>query len=166
MTIHPKVTPIYQTSVFKFASLAELEEYYTAPGRGGRYGYSRSEHPNSEEFVAAVAALEGATGGGRGDRGGAGRAAGRRAGHLPGRRPHPVPGRAVRRLGGAALAGNEPARHRDHLRAAGRAVRPSPLAPAHHPARAGRGTEQPAADRARRSAPSPRLPGAGCFTAD
>ena len=61
--IHPKVTPIYQTSVFKFASLAELEEYYTAPGRGGRYGYSRSEHPNTEELVAAVARLEGVAGG-------------------------------------------------------------------------------------------------------
>ncbi|RZK24202.1 MAG: aminotransferase class V-fold PLP-dependent enzyme, partial [Hymenobacter sp.] len=62
--IHPKVTPIYQTSVFKFASLAELEAYYTTPGRGGRYGYSRSEHPNSDELVAEVARLEGAAGGG------------------------------------------------------------------------------------------------------
>jgi cystathionine beta-lyase/cystathionine gamma-synthase len=62
--IHPKVTPIYQTSVFKFSSLAELEEYYTTPGRGGRYGYSRSEHPNSDELVAEVARLEGAEGGG------------------------------------------------------------------------------------------------------
>ena len=62
--IHPKVTPIYQTSVFKFSSLAELEAYYTTPGRGGRYGYSRSEHPNSDELVAEVARLEGATGGG------------------------------------------------------------------------------------------------------
>jgi cystathionine beta-lyase/cystathionine gamma-synthase len=62
--IHPKVTPIYQTSVFKFASLAELEAYYTTPGRGGMYGYSRSEHPNSDELVAEVARLEGATGGG------------------------------------------------------------------------------------------------------
>jgi cystathionine beta-lyase/cystathionine gamma-synthase len=61
--IHPKVTPIYQTSVFKFSSLAELEEYYTAPDHGGRYGYSRSEHPNSDELVAEVARLEGATGG-------------------------------------------------------------------------------------------------------
>ncbi len=64
MDLHPKVTPIYQTSVFKFGSLAELDEYYTAPDRGGRYGYSRSEHPNSEEFVAEVAKLEGAAGGG------------------------------------------------------------------------------------------------------
>jgi cystathionine beta-lyase/cystathionine gamma-synthase len=61
--IHPKVTPIYQTSVFKFSSLAELEEYYTTPGRGGMYGYSRSEHPNSDELVAEVARLEGAAGG-------------------------------------------------------------------------------------------------------
>jgi cystathionine beta-lyase/cystathionine gamma-synthase len=62
--IHPKVTPIYQTSVFKFASLAELETYYTTPDHGGMYGYSRSEHPNSDELVAEVAKLEGAAGGG------------------------------------------------------------------------------------------------------
>ncbi|MFD1871747.1 trans-sulfuration enzyme family protein [Hymenobacter bucti] len=61
--IHPKVTPIYQTSVFKFSSLAELETYYTAPDHGGMYGYSRSEHPNSDELVAEVARLEGAAGG-------------------------------------------------------------------------------------------------------
>jgi cystathionine beta-lyase/cystathionine gamma-synthase len=61
--IHPKVTPIYQTSVFKFSSLAELETYYTVPGHGGMYGYSRSEHPNSDELVAEVARLEGAAGG-------------------------------------------------------------------------------------------------------
>jgi cystathionine beta-lyase/cystathionine gamma-synthase len=61
--IHPKVTPIYQTSVFKFSSLAELETYYTAPDHGGMYGYSRSEHPNSDELVAEVAKLEGANGG-------------------------------------------------------------------------------------------------------
>ena len=62
--IHPKVTPIYQTSVFKFSSLGELEDYYTTPGRKGLYGYSRSEHPNSDELVAEVAKLEGAAGGG------------------------------------------------------------------------------------------------------
>ena len=62
--IHPKVTPIYQTSVFKFASLAELETYYTTPDHGGMYGYSRSEHPNSDELVAEVIKLEGAAGGG------------------------------------------------------------------------------------------------------
>jgi len=62
--IHPKVTPIYQTSVFKFASLAELETYYNTPDHGGMYGYSRSEHPNSDELVAEIVRLEGATGGG------------------------------------------------------------------------------------------------------
>jgi cystathionine beta-lyase/cystathionine gamma-synthase len=62
--IRPKVTPIYQTSVFKFASLAELETYYTTPEHGGMYGYSRSEHPNSDELVAEVIKLEGASGGG------------------------------------------------------------------------------------------------------
>jgi cystathionine beta-lyase/cystathionine gamma-synthase len=61
--IHPKVTPIYQTSVFKFSSLAELETYYTSPDHGGMYGYSRSEHPNSDELVTEVAKLEGASGG-------------------------------------------------------------------------------------------------------
>jgi cystathionine beta-lyase/cystathionine gamma-synthase len=62
--IHPKVTPIYQTSVFKFNSLAELDEYYNAPGRNGRYAYSRAENPNTDELVAEVARLEGAEGGG------------------------------------------------------------------------------------------------------
>ncbi len=63
MPIHPKVTPIYQTAVFKFGSLAELDAYYAAPGQDGHYAYSRAEHPNSDELVRAVAALEGATGG-------------------------------------------------------------------------------------------------------
>jgi cystathionine beta-lyase/cystathionine gamma-synthase len=62
--INPKVTPIYQTSVFKFASLAELETYYNTPDHGGMYGYSRSEHPNSDELVAEIVRLEGAAGGG------------------------------------------------------------------------------------------------------
>ncbi|GAA4353898.1 bifunctional cystathionine gamma-lyase/homocysteine desulfhydrase [Hymenobacter saemangeumensis] len=64
MNIHPKVTPIYQTSVFKFGSLAELEEYYTAPSHNGRYCYSRAENPNTDELVNEVARLEGAAGGG------------------------------------------------------------------------------------------------------
>jgi len=62
--IHPKVTPIYQTSVFKFSSLDELEEYYTAPQHNGRYCYSRAENPNTDELVAEVARFEGAQGGG------------------------------------------------------------------------------------------------------
>ncbi len=63
MPIHPKSPPIYQTSVFTFGSLAELDEYYAAPGQDGRYAYARAEHPNSDAFVAAVARLEDAAGG-------------------------------------------------------------------------------------------------------
>jgi cystathionine beta-lyase/cystathionine gamma-synthase len=79
-SIHPKITPIYQTSVFKFSSLAELETYYTAPDHGGMYGYSRSEHPNSDELVTEVARLEGASGGGVAT--GAGLAHGQHGGHV------------------------------------------------------------------------------------
>jgi cystathionine beta-lyase/cystathionine gamma-synthase len=63
MPISPKSPPIYQTSVFTFGSLAELDAYYAAPGRGGRYAYARSEHPNADAFIAGVAKLEGAEGG-------------------------------------------------------------------------------------------------------
>lgn len=63
MPITPKVPPIYQSSVFTFASLAELEAYYQAPGQDGHYCYSRAENPTSDDFVKAVAQLEGATGG-------------------------------------------------------------------------------------------------------
>jgi cystathionine beta-lyase/cystathionine gamma-synthase len=108
MNIHPKVTPIYQTSVFKFNSLAELEEYYTVPGRGGRYGYSRSEHPNSDELVAEVAKLEGAEGGGVAT--GAG-LAGLLAAVL-------ATCRAVRGLSSTAFGRAVALRHRDNLRAA------------------------------------------------
>ncbi len=63
MPISPKTPPIYQTSVFTFGSLAELEAYYAAPGQDGRYAYARAEHPNSDAFVMAVAKLEHAAGG-------------------------------------------------------------------------------------------------------
>ncbi len=63
MPTHPKSPPIYQTSVFTFGSLAELDDYYAHPGQGGRYAYARAEHPNSDGFVDAVARLEGGTGG-------------------------------------------------------------------------------------------------------
>lgn len=61
--ITSKVPPIYQSSVFTFNSLAELEAYYAAPGQDGRYAYSRIENPTTDEFVNAVAQLEGAVGG-------------------------------------------------------------------------------------------------------
>ena len=61
MDINPKITPIYQTSVFKFADLNELEQYFGEPG--SRYMYSRSGNPNSDELAAAVNQLEGGAGG-------------------------------------------------------------------------------------------------------
>ncbi|MBC7448852.1 MAG: aminotransferase class I/II-fold pyridoxal phosphate-dependent enzyme [Hymenobacteraceae bacterium] len=61
--ISPKTPPIYQSSVFTFRSLAELDAYYDAPGQDGRYAYARAEHPNSDAFAATVAKLESGTGG-------------------------------------------------------------------------------------------------------
>ncbi|MBX0292208.1 aminotransferase class I/II-fold pyridoxal phosphate-dependent enzyme [Hymenobacter sp. HSC-4F20] len=60
MHIHPKITPIYQTSVFKFEDLTELEQYFGEPG--SRYMYSRNGNPNSDELAAAVNRWEGGVG--------------------------------------------------------------------------------------------------------
>ncbi|WP_262895333.1 trans-sulfuration enzyme family protein [Hymenobacter lapidiphilus] len=60
MEIHPKITPIYQTSVFKFEDLNELELYFGEPG--SRYLYSRNGNPNSDELATAVTQLEGGAG--------------------------------------------------------------------------------------------------------
>lgn len=60
MEIHPKITPIYQTSVFKFEDLNELEQYFGEPG--SRYLYSRNGNPNSDELAAAVNMLEAGAG--------------------------------------------------------------------------------------------------------
>ncbi|MET4106997.1 aminotransferase class I/II-fold pyridoxal phosphate-dependent enzyme [Hymenobacter sp. UYP22] len=60
MHIHPKITPIYQTSVFKFEDLNELELYFGEPG--SRYMYSRNGNPNSDELAEAVNQLEGGAG--------------------------------------------------------------------------------------------------------
>lgn len=60
MHIHPKITPIYQTSVFKFEDLNELELYFGEPG--SRYMYSRYSNPNSDELATAVNELEGGAG--------------------------------------------------------------------------------------------------------
>jgi methionine-gamma-lyase len=50
-----KVTPIYQTSVFAFPGLEEVEQYYA----GERdYLYTRNGNPNQTELADAVAALE------------------------------------------------------------------------------------------------------------
>lgn len=61
MEIHPKITPIYQTSVFKFEDLHDLEQYFGEPG--SRYLYSRNGNPNSDELAAAVNTWEGGAGG-------------------------------------------------------------------------------------------------------
>ncbi|UOQ76095.1 aminotransferase class I/II-fold pyridoxal phosphate-dependent enzyme [Hymenobacter sp. 5516J-16] len=60
MHIHPKITPIYQTSVFKFEDLNELEQYFGEPG--SRYMYSRNGNPNSDELAEAVNQWEGGAG--------------------------------------------------------------------------------------------------------
>jgi len=56
MHINPKITPIYQTSVFKFEDLNELELYFGEPG--SRYMYSRNGNPNSDELAEAINQLE------------------------------------------------------------------------------------------------------------
>ncbi len=54
--IKPKITPIYQTSVFTFTDLTELEAYFDQPGQ--HYMYSRFGNPNSDELAAEVNKLE------------------------------------------------------------------------------------------------------------
>ncbi|WP_187264369.1 trans-sulfuration enzyme family protein [Pontibacter beigongshangensis] len=58
--IHPKITPIYQTSVFTFEDLNELEAYFEQPGK--QYMYSRFGNPNTDELAAEVNKLEGGAG--------------------------------------------------------------------------------------------------------
>jgi cystathionine beta-lyase/cystathionine gamma-synthase len=58
--IYPKITPIYQTSVFKFEDLDAVQQYFDEPG--SRYLYSRNGNPNSEELAAAVCRWEGGAG--------------------------------------------------------------------------------------------------------
>ena len=48
-------TPIYQTSVFTFDKLEDVEEYYAG---NGEYLYTRIGNPNQTELADAVAALE------------------------------------------------------------------------------------------------------------
>lgn len=55
-TYKPKVTPIYQTSVYTFEDLNELEAYFEDPGQ--HYMYTRYGHPNADEFAQSVADLE------------------------------------------------------------------------------------------------------------
>ncbi|GAA4372704.1 aminotransferase class I/II-fold pyridoxal phosphate-dependent enzyme [Hymenobacter koreensis] len=59
-SITPKITPIYQTSVFKFQDLDELDQYFQ--DTSSRYLYSRNGNPNSDELVNAINQLEGGAG--------------------------------------------------------------------------------------------------------
>ncbi|MDO7853235.1 trans-sulfuration enzyme family protein [Hymenobacter convexus] len=58
--IQPKITPIYQTSVFKFEDLDAVQQYFDEPG--SRYLYSRNGNPNSDELAEAVNHWEGGAG--------------------------------------------------------------------------------------------------------
>ena len=54
--VKPKVTPIYQTSVFTFDDLTELEAYFEQPSQ--RYMYARYSNPNANELAEEVNKLE------------------------------------------------------------------------------------------------------------
>ncbi|MDC3415096.1 aminotransferase class I/II-fold pyridoxal phosphate-dependent enzyme [Aquibacillus sp. 3ASR75-11] len=56
-TISSKVTPIYQTSSFKFTDLEDLENFYQGKND---YLYTRVGNPNTDELGSAVSQLEGA----------------------------------------------------------------------------------------------------------
>ncbi|KUO95542.1 trans-sulfuration enzyme family protein [Ferroacidibacillus organovorans] len=57
----PEVTPIYQSSVYRFDDTCDVLEYYEAKPNG-RYLYGRNGHPNSTVLENALAALENASG--------------------------------------------------------------------------------------------------------
>ena len=59
--IHPKTTPIYQTSVFTFEDLNALELYFEEPGQN--YMYTRYGNPNTDELAEEINKLEGGVGG-------------------------------------------------------------------------------------------------------
>ncbi|MBC5993272.1 trans-sulfuration enzyme family protein [Pontibacter cellulosilyticus] len=59
--IHPKTTPIYQTSVFTFDDLNALELYFEEPGQN--YMYTRYGNPNTDELAEEINKLEGGVGG-------------------------------------------------------------------------------------------------------
>ncbi|MBA9078180.1 aminotransferase class V-fold PLP-dependent enzyme [Rufibacter quisquiliarum] len=56
MSINPKTTPIYQTSVFTFDDLNALEAYFEEPGQS--YMYTRYGNPNNEELAQEINRLE------------------------------------------------------------------------------------------------------------
>jgi cystathionine gamma-synthase len=52
--VKSKSTPIYQTSVFAFEGLEDVEQYYAGEGE---YLYTRNGNPNQAELADAIAAL-------------------------------------------------------------------------------------------------------------
>jgi cystathionine beta-lyase/cystathionine gamma-synthase len=56
-SIRSKATPIFQTSVFQFKTLEDLEGQYEGDGS---YLYTRNGNPNTDELGQAIAKLEGA----------------------------------------------------------------------------------------------------------
>ncbi|AKQ46477.1 cystathionine beta-lyase [Rufibacter radiotolerans] len=56
MSISPKTTPIYQTSVFTFEDLNALEAYFSEPGP--QYMYTRYGNPNTDELAQEINLLE------------------------------------------------------------------------------------------------------------
>lgn len=56
MKVKPEATPIYQTSVFTFDDLNDLEGYFEQPDK--QYMYTRFGNPNSDELAKEVAKLE------------------------------------------------------------------------------------------------------------
>ncbi|MCM3141205.1 PLP-dependent aspartate aminotransferase family protein [Brevibacillus sp. MER 51] len=60
LRVKSKTTPIFQTSVFAFEGLEEVEAYYVGEGE---YLYTRNGNPNQAELAHAIAVLEGAEAG-------------------------------------------------------------------------------------------------------
>jgi cystathionine beta-lyase/cystathionine gamma-synthase len=56
VSISPKTTPIYQTSVFTFEDLNALEAYFSEPGP--QYMYTRYGNPNTDELAQEINQLE------------------------------------------------------------------------------------------------------------
>lgn len=60
VSISPKTTPIYQTSVFTFEDLNALEAYFAEPGE--QFMYTRYGNPNTAELASEINKLEGGAG--------------------------------------------------------------------------------------------------------
>lgn len=56
-THHPHITPIYQTSVFRFPDVATATALYAGEEKG--YTYTRTGNPNPDQYARKIACLEG-----------------------------------------------------------------------------------------------------------